>query len=111
MVKVRLHPNDPVIEWDVKTEQVAVVEDGVGKDVVLRFKAQEIDNRGTFYTDANGLEMQKRDITFKDLQKATTSDISGSFYPITSAIVIRDADQKKFSQMTVMTSRTQSGSS
>jgi lysosomal alpha-mannosidase len=110
MVKIRLYPNDSVIEWDVKTDHIAVG-DGIGKDIVLNFFTKDIDNKNAFFTDSNGLEMQKRELSYKDFSKATPSDISGSFYPISSAIVIRDADSKRFNQMTIMTSRTQGGSS
>ena len=110
MVKVRLYANDPVIEWDVKTDSIGVA-DGHGKDVVLNFFTKDVDNKGIFYTDSNGLEMQKRELSFKDIQKASPSDISANFYPITSAIVIRDADTKRHNQMILMTSRTQGGSS
>jgi lysosomal alpha-mannosidase len=87
------------------------VADGNGKDVVVNFFTKDVDNKGVFYTDSNGLEMQKRELSFKDIQKASPSDISNNFYPITSALVIRDADTKRHNQMSIMTSRTQGGSS
>ena len=41
------------------------VSDGIGKEVVIEFKAVDIDNNGTFYTDSNGMEMQKRVRNFR----------------------------------------------
>jgi len=36
-----------------------------GMDVVAVFHVDEIGNNGTFYTDSNGLEMQKRQLNFR----------------------------------------------
>ena len=66
MIKIILYPNDPVIEWDVKTDHIAVG-DGNGKDLVVSFFTQEIENKGAFFTDSNGLEMQRRELAFKDI--------------------------------------------
>lgn len=60
---------------------------------------------GIFYTDANGLEMQKRNLTFEKGQ-ATPAGISRSFYPVTSAIVIRDQEFGSLEDLTIMTTRT-----
>ena len=58
-VKVRMYEDDPVIEFDVRTDEIDV-SDGKGKDVSLRFYTSDVDNQGEFYTDSNGLAMQKR---------------------------------------------------
>ncbi len=58
-VKIRLYQDDPVIEFDVRTDEISV-RDGHGKDVTVNFFTPDIDNAGRFYTDSNGLEMQKR---------------------------------------------------
>ena len=41
---------------------------------------------------------------------ATPADISASFYPVTSSIVLRDTESGTFEQLTVMTTRTQGAS-
>ena len=46
----------------------------------------EFDPKGVFYTDSNGLEMQKRTIKGKT--------IGNNYYPIDSAIAIRDEEKK-----------------
>jgi len=47
----------------------------------------------TFWTDSNGLEMQDRFVgyhpTFK-VQKNETANISSEYYPVDSAIAMRD---------------------
>jgi lysosomal alpha-mannosidase len=52
----------------------------------------------TFWTDSNGLEMQKRVINHRDtfdVVKDTKQNISSNFYPVTSAIVMRDVTSNK----------------
>lgn len=108
-VKARLFLDDPVIEWDVTTEAIPVG-DGQGKELTVNFACREIDNKGKFYTDANGLEMQERTLGYLG-RSATPSDISGSFYPVSTAIVLRDREDGSFEDLTVMTTRTQGASS
>ena len=82
------------LKFDVKLAPLTMED----REVTANFYSPQIDNNSTFYTDSNGLKMQKR--VFKGGAK--------SFYPVTSAIAIRDT-HKKF-QMTVMNSHTQAGS-
>jgi lysosomal alpha-mannosidase len=101
-----LYEDDPVIEFDVRTDEISV-KDGYGKDVTINFFTPDVDNNGKFYTDSNGLEMQKRKL--KSVNLTNTEDISSSFYPVTSAIVIRDDDNSmedgNRDQLTILTSR------
>ena len=64
----------------------------------------------TFYTDANGLEMQERRLNYNPgFQWAQDAqNISGNFYPVDSAIAMRD--KAKHVQVTVMNNRAQGGS-
>lgn len=104
VVKARMFANDPVIEWDVKTDEIPISY-GVGKELVVSFSSKQIINDGIFYTDSNGLEMQKRTVNAD-----STSGLSGSFYPVTSAIALKDTEANSFEQLTVMTTRTQGAS-
>ena len=94
------------MEFDVRTDEISV-KDGFGKDLTVNFYTPDIDNRGKFYTDSNGLEMQKR--------HTKAQDVSASFFPVTSAIVIRDDENSmedgNRDQLTVLTSRVQGGAS
>lgn len=97
-----------------------------GYEVVVKFRSLNITNNGIFYTDANGLEMQRRDInktemglgfkfnnltSFDDIDRVVKvpaeDNVAKNYYPVTSAIAIRD----NFTQMTIMNDRTQGGSS
>ena len=56
--KVKLTPDsDGLLHFEIKLDTVPV-----DYDVVVLFKAPEIKNGGTFYTDSNGLAMQERKI-------------------------------------------------
>jgi hypothetical protein len=71
----------------------------------------------TFWTDSNGLEMQERHFKkfehkmeiYKN-QSMTFNDIAGNYYPITSAIAMRDFSNNSNLQVTVMNDRAQGGS-
>lgn len=75
----------------------------------MNFLAPEINNDGVFYTDSNGLAMQKRKLNYRptwDLQLTANQNITANYYPINSAIAIIEDDW----QLTVMNSRAQGGS-
>jgi hypothetical protein len=73
---------------------------------VLKF-AHEINNNGVFYTDSNGLAMQKREFGKRSFPAYDMSQPQKNYYPVTTAIAIRDDKL----QMTVMNSHTQGGGS
>jgi len=83
----------------------------VGHEVTINFHAPLIANNGVFYTDSNGLEMQRRELNFRptwDLTLANSMNITANYYPITSAIAI--TDEVTDMQFVVMNSRSQGGS-
>ena len=87
---------------------------GFGKDVTVNWKFFDNFNANkTFWTDSNGLEMQERRLNFNptypwNAEHKDTQNISGNFYPVTSAIAIRDSEKKL--QATIMNDRAQAGS-
>ena len=67
------------------------IQDNIGKEIVILVDALKIDNDQVWYTDANGLEMQKRVYNYRETWNFTTDQYSsGNYYPITSAIYIQD---------------------
>ena len=81
-----------------------------GKEVVAKWQVLDMDNDSIFYTDSNGLEMQERKVDYRptwDLK--TDMKVSANYFPINSAIAIRDKNSSV--QMTVMNDRSQGGSS
>ena len=88
------------------------IRDKVGKDITVNWKMyNDFDPQGEFWTDSNGLEMQRREIDQRDgypfLGRHT--QIARNYYPVDSAIAMRDKAGGKL-QVTVMTSRAQGGS-
>jgi lysosomal alpha-mannosidase len=64
---------------------------GSGVEVVLAVNSSLINNNGTFYTDSMGMEMQKRVRNFRPSWNLTvTEPASGNYYPVQSAIYIKD---------------------
>ena len=86
-----------------------------GYEVVTQFTASDFDQKGVFYTDSNGLEMQKRILNYRSYYNITQDmylhngqNITANYYPINSAIAIKDT--AKNTQFTVSNSRSQGGS-
>jgi hypothetical protein len=80
----------------------------IGHEVTVNFLT-DINHADTFYTDSNGLAMQERILNYRptwDLELTAKQNITANYYPVNSAIAIRDDDW----QMTVMNTRAQGGS-
>jgi hypothetical protein len=104
---IRLLPGAKALEWEVQLHGIPIA-DYQGKEVVVNFEMVDFDNENTFYTDSNGLEMQKRVLnTRPDFPLSTDEIESSNYYPINSAIVIRSTDNR---QITLMNDRSQGGS-
>ena len=86
------------------------VADGRGKDVIMNFQFDGFGNDNkTFYTDSNGLEMQKRILDFRPMWNYSgDQNISSNYYPVGSAIAIRNKEMAR--QATVMVERSTGGS-
>lgn len=113
LIKVRFSPLfNGLIEFDVELSPVPVSNDKQGKDVTVNWKMYDGFNANkTFWTDSNGLEMQKRVLNYRptfDVATNTKQNISSNFYPVTSAIAMRDVNSSR--QVTVMNDRCQAGS-
>lgn len=68
------------------------IEDGVGKEVVIKVNTH-IKNAGVFYTDSNGLELQKRWLNYRPTWNLTVMEpASGNYFPINGMIVLEDAE-------------------
>jgi lysosomal alpha-mannosidase len=96
LIKVRFSKFfSDLIEVDVELSQIPV-QDKKGKDVSVYWKIYDgFDGNKTFWTDSNGLEMQKRKINYRPLYNITSftkNNISSNFYPVTSAIALRDSN-------------------
>jgi hypothetical protein len=80
----------PVLRFDVELYGIPYNR-FIGHEVTVNFLAPEINNDGIFFTDSNGLAMQKRQLNYRptwDLQLTANQNITANYYPINSAIAI-----------------------
>ena len=91
--------------------------DGTGQEVIAKWRVLDDDfgNLSTFYTDSNGLEMQKRVLNYREtFDLKTNMTTSANYYPINSAIALVNEPafmNQDLKQITVMNDRAQGGSS
>lgn len=85
-----------------------------GYEVVASFTAHDFENGGTFYTDSNGLEMQKRVLNYRpyyDIEAdmyGNHQNVTANYYPVNQAISMKSINNND--QFTVMNDRSQGGS-
>lgn len=86
-----------LIEMEVELAEIPI-QDKLGKDVTVNVKMYDkFDSKGMFYTDSNGLEMQERKINYNprfEWPDKEREKVPGNFYPVTSAIAMRDPTKK-----------------
>ncbi|XP_032775635.1 lysosomal alpha-mannosidase isoform X2 [Strigops habroptila] len=103
---VRLHAGQPYVELEWTVGPIPV-EDGWGKEIISRFQTP-LRTEGRFYTDSNGRQILERRRDYRPTWNLSqTEPVAGNYYPVTSRIFIKD---KKI-QLTVLTDRSQGGSS
>lgn len=103
---VRLYPGQRHLELEWTVGPVPI-RDGFGKEIISRFDSQ-LKTNGRFYTDSNGREILERRRDYRptwDLNQ--TEPVAGNYYPVSSRIYITDGQV----QLTVLTDRSQGGSS
>lgn len=98
--------NQHVVEFEWLVGPISI-DDEYGKEIVSRFYS-DIKSEQSFYTDANGREILKRTIDFRETFDIDNEEkIAGNYYPINSNIAIEDNDLR----MAVLPDRAQGGSS
>ncbi|XP_006874364.1 PREDICTED: lysosomal alpha-mannosidase [Chrysochloris asiatica] len=103
---VRLYPGQRHLELEWTVGPIPVV-DGWGKEVISRFDTT-LETNGRFYTDSNGREILERRRDYRPTWNLSqTEPVAGNYYPVNSRIYITDGNV----QLTVLTDRSQGGSS
>ena len=103
---IRLTRGSGLLEFEVNMHGIPVSENK-GKEIVANWEVVDFENDGVFYTDSNGLEMQKRVLDQRPGWTLETDERqSSNYYPVQQAIAIRDRN----TQVTVMNDRSQGGS-
>ncbi|XP_041266700.1 lysosomal alpha-mannosidase [Onychostruthus taczanowskii] len=103
---LRLRPGQPYLEleWTVGPIPVA---DGLGKEVISRFETP-LRTAGRFFTDSNGRQVLERRRDYRPTWNLSQSEpVAGNYYPVNTRIFIKDEKL----QLTVLTDRSQGGSS
>ncbi|KAB7502024.1 Lysosomal alpha-mannosidase [Armadillidium nasatum] len=91
---LRIYKDKNYVESDWLVGPIPI-EDGIGKEIVNQFHFKNLKTNQTFYTDANGREMQKRVKDFRPTWKLnSTEPVSQNYYPVTSRIIISSSDGK-----------------
>ncbi|KAF2364114.1 Glycosyl hydrolase family 38 C-terminal [Trinorchestia longiramus] len=86
------------------------IEDGSGKEVITRYAVEGMTTDDTFYTDANGREMQKRIKDHRDTwEQIITEPVSWNYYPVTARILLESSND--MGSFVVLNDRAQGGSS
>lgn len=68
-----------------------------GKEVILKIIDRSIDNKNTFYTDSNGLELQKRIVDYRPSWDLKVNEhVAGNYYPVNAMIGISDGSRSMF---------------
>ena len=98
------------MDWEVQLNGIPIDDDGLGKEVVVNWSFEGFTNNSTFYTDSNGLEMQKRILNYReDFKLETVEYASSNYYPIQSALALQAVEGDSM-QLTVMNERSQGAS-
>lgn len=105
---IRLYNGDKNSEFNWQVGPIDVTNND-GKEVIIKFTS-DLKSESTFYTDSNGREMLQRVKNFRPTWKLKQSEeVAGNYYPVNSRIYIRDQTAK--TQLTLVTDRSQGGSS
>eukprot|EP00931_Biecheleriopsis_adriatica_P102099 TRINITY_DN77122_c0_g1_i1.p1 TRINITY_DN77122_c0_g1~~TRINITY_DN77122_c0_g1_i1.p1 ORF type:complete len:1154 (+),score=170.39 TRINITY_DN77122_c0_g1_i1:66-3527(+) len=121
---VRLVRNSPRIEvewtagpipidtpWLPAAQQGNQRLDNWGKEVILKYKSG-LASKGTFFTDANGREMVKRQYNARGAsypELVVNEPVAGNYYPVNTLIAVQD--EEKDAEIVVLTDVSQGGSS
>jgi len=83
----------------------------LGKEVIVKYKSS-LASKGTFFTDANGREMVKRQYNARGPsypELAVHEPVAGNYYPVNTLITLQD--EEKGAELAVLTDVTQGGGS
>lgn len=108
---IRLYRNYNYVEfdWVIGPLPTGKFPNEHGIEVITRYETT-LQNKNMFYTDANGRETIRRTRDFRPTWELQTGQpVASNYYPVTSWLFLRDL--AKDLQMTILTDRSQGGSS
>lgn len=95
MVHASIDSDFDVVKFTVDLDGLPCVQES-GVEMIVDFKVEGFDNKQTFYTDSNGLEMQKRVLNYRPTWDMNLSynesreNVTANYYPINTAISMKD---------------------
>lgn len=102
------------VKFDLQLNEVPIRYTETGKNVVVEWNLLDsFDTNNVLYVDANGLEMQEKFLYKRKEFNFTTENIAASnFYPMTSAIAVRDfsGGQEIQKQVTILSDKSHAAS-
>lgn len=108
---IRVYPTDHDVEFEWLVGPIPI-SDGIGKEIITTYTSPGLNTENTFYTDSNGRQMMKRVKDVRPTWKLNkTEPVSENYYPINSRISTASTENGEFRQITVLTDRSQGGSS
>ncbi|KAK9506079.1 hypothetical protein O3M35_008077 [Rhynocoris fuscipes] len=110
---IRVYDGADYIEfqWSVGPIPFQENDEIFGKEVITRYEVPTLKSEGIFYTDSNGREMLTRQRDYRPTWKVDLIEpISGNYYPVTTKINIKDAEDPT-NTLTVVTDRSEGGTS
>jgi len=95
--RININKFTDFMKFDVEMNEVPIKKDKIGKDLVVDWSIlDDFDTDGEFFVDANGLQMiEKRLFHRREFEYTSNNTVSANFYPITSAIVVRDNNETR----------------
>jgi hypothetical protein len=90
--RITLSDQSDFLKFEVTINDLAVALDKSGKDIVVDwYMLDQFDSGKRFWADSNGLEMVPQQLfKHRDYNYTSNNTVSANFYPVTSAIAIRD---------------------
>lgn len=105
---IRVYKEEDFVEFDWVVGPIPV-NDSLGKEIVTRFDT-DLKSDGDFYTDSNGREILQRRLNYRPTWPLINVEpVSGNYYPVNSRIYLKD--KARNIQFTILTDRSQGGSS
>lgn len=71
VVTITIEEGLPIIKYEVELYGIPQNAD-IGFEVTINFDAFDLNNEDVFYTDSNGLEMQRRQLNYRPTWNLTT---------------------------------------
>ena len=115
--RVQISKQSDFVKFEVGLNEIPIGGDKIGKDVLVDWYFMDgFDSQGKLWVDSNGLQMIPKELFHrKEYSYTSNNTIPSNYYPITSAIAVRDHNQTNLKsgvqkQIVILNDRSQGGS-